>query len=241
VKHFVKSALCLAGGLAFNAGLLADDAVSPDNPYAAVVARNIFGLNPPTVETPATAEPPAKITPNGIMSIFGHLQVLFKVSGQATPGKPGDQSYILAEGQRQDDIEVVQIDQKAGIVTFNNHGIVQKLPLASATASNTPMPVFAPAPAQNFASPANIPMRNGFGRFGNRGGNFGGRNRDNGSGVDNFNNGMNAVPSEQQSEAVAESAAAILLQTEKYKEEGNPAYKIMPPPPGMTPPDDQQQ
>ena len=113
--------VCLAGGLALNANLRADDVVlSPGNPYAPVVARNLFGLNPPTPvdTTVADATPPPKITPNGIMSIFGQLQVLFKVAGTAKPGKPAvDDDYILSEGQRQDDIEVVKIDEKAGSVT----------------------------------------------------------------------------------------------------------------------------
>ena len=131
-----KIAVCLAGGLALNAGLRADDIVLPGNPYAPVVARNVFDLNPiVTPDNTQASEPPAKITPNGIMSIFGHLQVLFKVSGATKDGRPvGDESYILAEGQRQDDIEVTHIDQKASIVTFDNHGVVQIIPLANAVA-----------------------------------------------------------------------------------------------------------
>jgi hypothetical protein len=241
MKRAGKIAVCLAGGLVLNAGLRADDVVLPGNPYAPVVARNVFGLNPIVVDDNTQApEPPAKITPNGIMSIFGHLQVLFKVSGAIKAGKPaGDESYILAEGQRQDDIEVTHIDQKASIVTFDNHGVVQKIPLANAVASTTPMP--ASTPFQNFASPANTPGGNGFGRFGNRGGNFGGRNRNNGNGSDNSIGGnddssnLRAVPTRgmdaSQPEAAAENAVIIAAQTEKYREDGNPAYKIMPPPP----------
>ena len=45
--------------------------------------------------------------PNGIMSIFGQLQVLFKVAIPAKAEQPAkDESYILSEGQRQDEIEV---------------------------------------------------------------------------------------------------------------------------------------
>src|SRR6267378_3533011 len=135
MNHTGKIAVGLAGALAFTASLRADDVVLPGNPYAPVVARNIFGLNPAPAVDPnaATVEPPVKITPNGIMSIFGQLQVLFKVAG-----KPGgkDAFYTLGEGQRQDDIEVTKINENKGIVTFNNHGIVQELPLTAAPALN---------------------------------------------------------------------------------------------------------
>jgi hypothetical protein len=195
-----KILICLAGGLALNLNATgrADDAVLPGDPYVPVVTRNIFGLNPPTpVDPMADATPPPKITPNGIMSIFGQLQVLFKVASQGRPGKPtGDDDYILSAGQRQDDIEVVKIDEKAGIVTFNNHGETQELPLVAATASSTP----APAAAFSSGTPG-IPGSRYSPGFSNPGGGnvygtFGGRNRGNGnssvnSGVNSGGNGGN--------------------------------------------------
>ena len=142
-----KIIACLLGGLALTAGVRADDVLPPGDPYATVVARNIFGLNPPP---PANAnslntDPPPKIIPNGIMTIFGEVQVLFKVAGAPKPGgpPPTDESYILSEGQRQDDIEVVKIDEKNSIVTFNNHGETQELPLVVTQPSSTPSPTTA--------------------------------------------------------------------------------------------------
>lgn len=164
-----KILICLAGGLAFATGLRADDVLLPGNPYAPVVVRNIFGLNPPPPIDPnaTTAEPPVKITPNGIMSIFGQLQVLFKVAGKPA----GKDAYILTEGQRQDDIEVTKIDEKNGIVTFNNHGIVQALPLVPAAPSSTPASVLG-NPTVPGSAPIRYPSANGFNnRFGNRSGN----------------------------------------------------------------------
>lgn len=150
MKRLGKIAVCLAGGLAVNAGLRAASPASAnhpvsannpvpannapsDNPYAAIATRNIFGLAapapPPDPNVAAQAELP-KIKPTGIMGIFGHLQVLFKVS----PAKPGagakDEYYTLSEGQMQDEITVVKIDDKNGLVTFDNHGFTQQLPLA---------------------------------------------------------------------------------------------------------------
>jgi|GEM_PF-1028789 len=154
MKGLGKIAVCIAGGLALNAGLhAANPPASPalvavkapagnnppsDNPYTTIAVRNIFGLNPPP--PPGPVDPPdknlPKITPTGIMGVFGQSQVLFKVAPVAKGGPPPkDEFYILSEGQREDDIEVVKIDERRSLVTFDNHGITQELPLAEAAAS----------------------------------------------------------------------------------------------------------
>ncbi len=159
MRCFGKIVVCLASVLVLNASTRADDDVLPNNPYAPIVVRNVFGLNPaPTNDPTATpAEPPPKITLNGIMSILGRLQALYKVAGTAKAGQPPkDESYILGEGQRQDEIEVIQIDEKANLVTFNNHGTVQEIPLAKANASAGSTPTSAqgrPGPNRNFTGP----------------------------------------------------------------------------------------
>jgi hypothetical protein len=242
MKHVGKIAVCLASGLALNAALRADDAVLPGNPYAPVVARNIFGLNPPPPVDLNQPDPPVKITPNGIMSIFGHLQVLFKVSNPPTPGKPaGDTSYILSEGQRQDDVEVTHINEKSGVVTFNNHGIVQELPLTKAPAITTPMPMATGVyPQPGLAGTAPGGGNNGIG-FGNRfGGGGGGRNRG-GNNADDSNNGSNLrnVPTRNQQPQMTPEEAVVAIEvnreiTKQQVIEGN-----MPPlpPTEMTPSD----
>ena len=128
--------MIIAITLLFAADGRAQDVATSENPYAGIVSRNIFGLLPIPTNNPdqgPPAEPPPKITPNGIMTIFGKLQALFKVASKAKPGQPAkDDSYVLAEGERQDEIEVVKINQADGIVTFDNHGTVQELPLVAA-------------------------------------------------------------------------------------------------------------
>jgi len=184
--------ICLAGGLALNAAVRANDVAVPGNPYAPVVARNIFGLNPPPPPAPPAPDTDSlpKITPNGIMSIFGQLQVLFKVTTPAKPGKAeGDDSYILSEGQRQDDIEVVKINEKAGSVTFKNHGTVQELALVAATASSGP--AAGGSPGIGFAPPAAGGNESGNHFNGRGGGHYGARNNYNGYGNNGANGGQN--------------------------------------------------
>jgi hypothetical protein len=247
MKHLGKIAVCLACGLVLNAGARADDGVLPHNPYAPIVARNVFNLNPPQPETPAEqADPPPKITPNGIMSIFGQLQVLFKVATPAKAGQPAkEDAYILSEGQRQDEIEVVQIDEKDSLVTFNNHGTVQELPLAKA---NVPAVNTSPGTSPGKPSPGQIPSR-----FGSRPGGPGWSARNHapvnnspaavastpGGGV--ADQAITTAPAQDTAPAQGnltpeEQAILIAAQTEKYKAEGNPLYQIMPPVPGLTGP-----
>ncbi len=137
MKLGARFVLALGIGCLMASVVRGNDSSSAANPYVAIPARNIFNLVPiPTNDPMADVkppDPPAKITPNGIMSLFGTPQVLFKVATPPKPGQPPqDQSYCLSEGDRQDGIEVVQIDQVARVITFDNHGIVQKIPLVAA-------------------------------------------------------------------------------------------------------------
>ena len=130
---FRKISLCLAIIFPWRMDVFANSGASSDNPYAQIVTRNVFALATSASSASSTpTEPLPTITPNGIMSVFGSVQTLFKV----TDGQPaGQKSYILGEGQREDNIEVVRIDEKSAVVTFNNHGTIQELPLVVATAS----------------------------------------------------------------------------------------------------------
>lgn len=220
----------------------ATDTVSPGNPYALIVARNVFGLNPPPPPGPAVpAEPPPKITPNGIMSIFGSLQALFKVS-VTVPGKPPtEKSYMLSEGQREDDIEVTKIDEKNAIITFDNHGTVQELPLANGQASSGPAPAmaggmpprpnmgsfvrnrFAGNPAFNNATAFRNRAAGENGAPPNNGQNFGGGFENSGSRVYNPGNEQSSQMSPEQ------QAALIALEHLKAQEQGSPSAPLFPP------------
>jgi hypothetical protein len=174
-----KILLYLASGVACHVFAKAADDALPDNPYALVVTRNVFGLNPtvPVVATTTPTDPPPKITPNGILSIFGHTQVLFKAA-VAKPGQAAkDESYNLSEGQSEDDIEVIRIDEKNGIVTFNNHGTTQELPLIAGAASGGE-PAAAAGPVN---MPGRVPTLGAIGSIGSAGGVANGGNNSRGA------------------------------------------------------------
>ncbi len=243
MKCFAKLTTGLSASLMLTVGVCAQDTTSAGDPYAVVVTRNVFGLNPPAPPAPPTAaEPPPKIIPNGIMDIFGQLQVLFKVPATPKAGVPAiDQSYILSEGQRQDDIEVMRIDGKAGIITFNNHGEVQQLPLVVTQPSSTAAAAPAAAPG------GGLPGGPNGGRFSPGLGNPGGPGRSGGkgvgansSGVSNPNDGSNLrnVPTRnntfnaasQVPAGLTEDVQTIAIEAGRLQaqQQGDPVHKIFP-------------
>jgi hypothetical protein len=252
MRFFILFNLVIMLGLAVIAR--ADNMSVTANPYTPIVVRNIFSLipmptNPPPDEKPL--DPPSKITPNGIMSLFGQLQVLFKVAQPAKGGKPAqDQSYVMSEGERQDDIEVTKIDEQAGMITFNNHGVVQELPLASTPNLSTPAaPVggagnsgFVPSSAPRLSPNGDGGTRFNRDRFG--AGNRNGNNPTGNSSAFGGNPNNNAPPSfggavsggvnnSQSQEAITPEAAVIMMEAQRaqWQQEGNPAAAIIPPTP----------
>ena len=98
----------------------------PGHPYQRVVARNVFDLREPPKPEKPPPDPPPGITLTGIITIGGNKRALLKWPATSKPGAAAkEQSYILTEGQREGDVVVLEIDERAGTVKVNNHGVVQ--------------------------------------------------------------------------------------------------------------------
>ena len=238
--HFIAS-LLLAG--CFSLTVRATDVAAVGNPYVSVVARNIFGLLPIPTNNPADqaappVEPPPKITPNGIMTIFGNLQVLFKVATKPPPGQPPkDDSYVLTEGERQDEIEVVKIDGKAGMVTFNNHGTIQELPLVPGTATTGAAPAGAPPGGHpGFPLPRSRPPSGGA-ASGNLSSLFEHANAASTGAMPTMSSPSSSSPgnvgNNAKEEALSPEAQIIMMEAQRaeWLDKGNPAAAIIPPTP----------
>lgn len=136
-------------------------AVTPNdagNPYDAIVGRNVFSLKPPppppNPEDLIKKDPPPKIRLQGLTTILGRRQVLFKSQTPAKPGQPAkDESYVLSEGERQGEIEVLAIDENAGTIKFKNHGIEETLNMKD----DADKPVLGAAPPPVTAPPGGVP------------------------------------------------------------------------------------
>jgi hypothetical protein len=144
------------GACVLGSGMQGSPADATGHPYAAIAERNLFNLRPPPPATPPEPPPPPvpKITLTGITTILGNKRALFKVQPQGKPPAPGakDEFYILAEGQRDGDVEVLAIDDEAGIVKLNNHGTVQELSLDK-DGVKPPLTPFTPPAAASTAGP----------------------------------------------------------------------------------------
>jgi hypothetical protein len=103
---------------------------APGNPYQGIVDRNVFGLKspPPPPDPEANKPPPPKIFLTGITTILGNKRALLKTTPPAKPGEPAkEQSFTLGEGQREGEIEVLEINEKACTVKVNDYGTITTL------------------------------------------------------------------------------------------------------------------
>ncbi len=221
--------------LAFS-GSLAVLAAETGNPYQAIVTRNMFGLvpiptGPPPNATPDVALP--KITPNGIMTLFGKLQVLFKVSksGQAA-GK--EDSYVMSEGDRQDDIKVEKIDEPSATITFNNHGTIQELALVPGKASGGgPVPGLPGMPGHPPGLVPRVPLPPGGGASFRRQGGGGPdvANPPGGGGIPSFGSASgSAANSAAKSPPITPEEQVLMIEAQRMKalQEGDPMAKLLP-------------
>jgi hypothetical protein len=96
--------------------------------YDQIPVRNLFGLKDPPVAPPPGSEKPAPppILLQGFTTVLGRDRVLFKVSNPAKPPQPAtEEAKIMAAGERDGEITVLEINPTDGIVKFDNHGTVE--------------------------------------------------------------------------------------------------------------------
>jgi hypothetical protein len=137
-------------------GSLSGLALSEGNPYASIGGRNVFALKPPP--PPPTAGDAAKNTPppnlelQGFTTILGRPQVLIKLKIPPRPPEPAkDRSLVMDVGQREGDVEVLEMDAYAGTVKLKNMGNIVSLNLKDNATKPTagpalPAPGLTPAP-----------------------------------------------------------------------------------------------
>jgi hypothetical protein len=157
IYTLAASALCTV------ASAITGDAAG--SPYQSVVERNVFGLKPPPPppDPEANKPPPPKMFLQGITTFGGTKRALLKAQTPPKPGVPpkAEDSFVLAEGQRQGDIEVLEIDVQKGTVKVNDFGTVTTLDFEHdgiKTATAAPVPGVAPHPGGGFPVPGASPF-----------------------------------------------------------------------------------
>ncbi len=118
----VEKAVFTLGLVAITTGA---PALTSDNSYQVIAQRNVFALKSRLPDT----NPPIKVElPNiklqGITTILGRRQVLGKVLAKP-PAK--EESFVLSEGERQGEVEVVSIDEDTRTVTLKYGGMPMTL------------------------------------------------------------------------------------------------------------------
>ena len=229
----------LAGVLLSASAIVVTSLGATENPYSAIVERNVFNLHPPPPPiNPADLiqkKPAPKITLTGITTILGKKETFLTTP----PTKPGGapESVRLAEGQAQNDIEVKTIDEKAGVVQVVNHGEPETLDFeqngvkpSGAPGGAPQTPIALPAPMPGMRPPGvqpgagttirplrSLPARNSSAEN-NGGAGFGG-----GMGGGNFNQQpqVNLTPEEQ--------VALIEVQRAKAIQDHDPVANLLPP------------
>lgn len=130
-------------------GVSAGFALTENNPYAAIGGRNVFALKPPVAVTnigTAAVTAPAGLELQGFTTILGRPQVLIKMKVPPRPPEPAkDRSLVMDVGQREGDVEIVEMDTRAGIVKLKNQGNLVSLNLKDNSSKLAPGPAL-PAP-----------------------------------------------------------------------------------------------
>jgi len=132
LKTPTSISLCILGGFTWCATGQAATAEAGEHPYRCIAATNVFRLKSPPASTPEPVPTPPlpKITLQGITTIDGQREVLFKVTMPARASEAAKEvAYVLSEGQREGEIEVLEINELAGTARFRNHGVEQVLKL----------------------------------------------------------------------------------------------------------------
>ena len=132
-------------------------ALTENNPYAAIGGRNVFALKPPVAVTnvgTAVVTSPAGLELQGFTTILGRPQVLIKMKVPPRPPEPAkDRSLVMDVGQREGDVEIVEMDTRAGIVKLKNQGNLVSLNLKDNSSKLTPGPAL---PTPPMPSPAGM-------------------------------------------------------------------------------------
>jgi hypothetical protein len=122
-----------------------------DDPYRAIVDRNVFDLRPMPTKNVDTAPPapPPNVKLVGLLMVTGQPQAVISILDQSAPNKQPE-TYILAEEQRHASVEVksINMDGKSARVDIGGNVVQLKLEEMKVPAGPAPGPATAGGPGQ---------------------------------------------------------------------------------------------
>ncbi|MDR3457963.1 MAG: hypothetical protein P4N60_10990 [Verrucomicrobiae bacterium] len=181
-----------------------------------------------------------------MMTLFGKSQVLFKFTPKAPAGQPAKElSFMLGEGERQENVEVTKIDMQTHVASFINHGVAQDVELSDTAKLTAPATMGGGAPVMAAGGGIPLPpvgarpmLPAGFGGRA-RGGNPGAApDAGLGAGATALSPSGSAAKStdpQHSSDNLTPEERAILIEAQRsvWKQQGNPAAAILPPTTGI--------
>ena len=106
--------------------VLGATACTAENPYHGIALRNAFNLSAAKPETSKPGEvfkPPPEYRLTGIAGFGSNKWALLS---KADPGK-APQSFILRAGERDGGLELLEVDEVAGLARIRNEGVLVEL------------------------------------------------------------------------------------------------------------------
>ena len=100
------------------------------NQYASIARRNVFGLKEPVIkqDEPGPVVQLPKVFLTGITTVLNQRLAFLKTQPQAKPGGAAVELYfMLSPGQKQGEMEIIEIDEKAGRVKIIYAGTPMEL------------------------------------------------------------------------------------------------------------------
>lgn len=163
MKGVGKALICSLACVAFAATGVAASINSPNddaatntdaNPYGAIVLRNVFGLSDAVVAPPPAVDPapPPNVTLIGLSTLMSVPQAIVVVKPPPMPGKPApaEETYIMNQGERRGELELLRVNVKAGTAKIKLEGVESTISMRT----NAPMRGGTPTPAAAGGAPA---------------------------------------------------------------------------------------
>lgn len=164
--------LLLSAVLAVN-GSQASLPAPAENPWSVIVTRNVFALKeepkPTTGAETNAPPPPSNVELLGIATIFGKQRVYLRTIEVGKPTATPPETFTLSiDEPMRNDVELVDVDEKGGIVKIKNRGVAQTINFkdnaaksVAVAAAPAPGAPGAPGAAPGAAPASGIPMPKG--------------------------------------------------------------------------------
>jgi len=218
--------------------------------------RNVFGLSDAVVTPPPPVDPapPPNVTLIGLSTLMSVPQAIVVVKPPSMPGKPApaEETYIMNQGERRGELELLRVNVKAGTAKIKLEGVESTIsmrtnaPMMRAAAPTPPggvgafprPPAYTPPPPAGYAPPAQPGVASA-----GQGGYYSGAspNSSNPDSAGGINGGQSAIPPRpvrtDQPPALSQEEQTLMIEAQRQDAiQRGDSMAIILPPTEMSPP-----